>query len=226
MTCSAPDQKYPRRGSWMRAGLALLTISAFWAGNAAAQPLIPRQLPTVKQIPSKGASVLNRPLLKVGDYWEYRNLTIKAQTNQTTRCVVKILDDGYLMETSGRATSLARYDKNLVWISSIGIDRTIRRPARSRVPRRLSFPSGRGKLGSTSTAPWTRTWAASSRSKTFTPPKEPKKLKRRQENSSRCASSGFEKTWRRERSLKASPGILPASKTSSKCGAPGRGERR
>ena len=145
MTCSAPDQKYPRRGSWMRVGLALLTISAFWAGNAAAQPLIPRQLPTVKQILSKGASVLNRPLLKVGDCWEYRNLNIKAQTNQTTRCVVKILDDGYLMETSGRVTGLARYDKNLVWISSIGIDRTIRQPARSRVPRRLSFPLWKGK---------------------------------------------------------------------------------
>jgi hypothetical protein len=129
----------------MRAGLALLAISALWAGIAAAQPLIPRQLPAVRQMPSKGASVLNRPLLKVGDCWEYRNLNIKAQTNRTTRCVVKILDDGYLMETAGRVTGLARYDKNLVWISSIGIDRTIRQPARNRVPRRLNFPLWNGK---------------------------------------------------------------------------------
>ena len=85
------------------------------------------------------------PVLQVGDCWQYRNLNIKRGLRETVRCVAQVRRDGYLMETAGRVNGLARYNRNLVWIESIGADRTIRKPARSKPPERMNFPLWPGK---------------------------------------------------------------------------------
>ena len=163
MTCSAPEAKsqrfflpqrfLPRR--FLPRHAALVFLAALGWGSAFAQPILPQPLPPParEQQPPPGVTVIHRPSLRIGDCWEYRNLNVKSRANQTARCVVKILGDGYLMETAGRVTGLARYDKDLVWIGSIGADRTIRQPGRSRVPRRMNFPLWQGKT-------WTDTYRA------------------------------------------------------------------
>ncbi len=95
--------------------------------------------------PPAGVPAAQAPLLQEGDCWQYRNINIKRDLNETARCVARVLGDGYLMETAGRVTGLARYDRNLVWLGSIGADRTIRQPARSDVPLRMKFPLWPGK---------------------------------------------------------------------------------
>ena len=61
-----------------------------------------------------------------------------------------MLNDGYVMRTKGRVEGLARYDRNLVWLGSIGQNRVIRQPGRSRPPLRLNFPLWVGKRWSDS----------------------------------------------------------------------------
>ncbi len=128
----------------IRNRLAVLAVllSASWA-----TPALPQ---AEKKSPPPGAPTADRPTLAKGDCWRYRNLNVRKGPSESVRCVVKVLNDGYVMRTKGRVEGLARYDRNLVWLGSIGQNRVIRQPGRSRPPLRLNFPLWVGKSWSDS----------------------------------------------------------------------------
>jgi hypothetical protein len=116
--------------------LGILLGTILHVGPAAAQKT---------QITPTNVPVAPTPVLQVGDCWQFRNLNIKQGLRETIRCVVQVQRGGYVMKTAGRVNGLARYNRNLVWIESIGVDRTIRKPARSKQPDRMNFPLWPGK---------------------------------------------------------------------------------
>ncbi len=128
-------------GKKVRMALLVALACGLGAVSAAAQE---------SEQPPPGAPSAPLPVLRVGDCWQYRNFNVRKGEAETIRCVMKVVNDGYVMETAGRIIGLARYDRNLVWLGSIGADRTIRQPARSQPPLRLKFPLWVGKRWSDS----------------------------------------------------------------------------